>query len=389
MTVAGSVPQAARSGLVTLFTVQFRHDYYNAADGLCRDIVAVPTDDSAAFMKRIGISAVQQGDGFSVVIPQTRVPAMIDAIAQDYGLGAAGGGYWSRLTFLLLLNNDGFVGITAWPIDTSPTRQAFFADNIDVGRKKTGFQLGGADGLGADALRPTTNGTIALPPIVSGTVTVFDISGQPVATVDTDRDMPATLSFAGLPYDRYTIEAMPAAAYAGPPEVVYVPPAPCAMGMIDLLLARPDATTGLPSAFPLSALPASPPPGLAARPIVPKTVRLIAQFAARETYWQYYVVPQFAGGLHDDLTITGKGTKFRKSADLLPNGDAAVLFSAISPLPLRQRPTHAFALGGRRLASNGGTNDINIAALPVAPAMPVWPAANDPLAGTSEIFVYV
>lgn len=61
----------------TLFSVRFRHDYYNATDDRCRDLVAVPTEDCAALMAQIGIIQVNQDAGFSIVVPQSRVGAPV------------------------------------------------------------------------------------------------------------------------------------------------------------------------------------------------------------------------------------------------------------------------------------------------------------------------
>lgn len=389
---ARSGSAGTRSGAVpvlTLFSVQFRHDYYNATNGLCRDLVAVPTSDCAALMARIGILQVNQDAGFSIVVPQSRVPAMMQTIVQDYSADPQGSGFWTRLRFLLRLTNDAFVGVTDWPIDTSPTRQALFIDNLSVREAHDGLHLG-MPGLGTAALLPVTNGTITLPAGVAGTVTARDLSGAPVASAQTSTTQPVVLSLAGLPNDRYTIAGMPADAYTGPNELAYVPAAPLAAGMIDLLLTQPDATSGDPAAFPVPTPPAPPPPDYAQRPVTITPVALIAQFRARQTYWHYFVIPHATrGAFSDTLEISGNGTEFDTSKEQLPNGDVAVLFSGITPLPMRQRSPHRFRLSGQRTSPDGGEADISVDPLPCAAASPVWPAAEQPLAGTSEIYVYV
>jgi hypothetical protein len=377
--------------MMTLFTVQFRHDFYNAANGKCADFAVVPSDESAALMTRLGMQYRDQGDGFSVYIPQSRIPAMMDMIVANYCPDAAGRGYWTRLTFFMILKNTDFVGITALPIDTSPTAQNLYASNLKIAKGPAGLSLGGGSGLGAAALRPITNGRVALPARGSGVVTAFDIAGKPVASVDVKQGTPTTLSLAGLPEGLYTIAGSPRAAYGGPAPIAYVPASPLTSGMIDLLLTQPNSATGIPEAFPIATPPAPPPAGYVAPATVPQTVNLIAQFAARETYWHYYVVPQSSrGAFTDDLAIAGKDMQFLKSTDVLPNGDTAVLFSATSPLPMRQRAPYRFSLTGQRRGSNGSRDTITVDHLPGAPAAPVWPAAaGDPLTGDSEIYVYV
>lgn len=373
----------------TLFSVRFRHDYYNATDDRCRDLVAVPTDDCAALMAQIGIIQVNQDAGFSIVVPQSRVGALVNAIVQGYCASGPGQGFWTRLRFLLVSTNENFVGITDWPIDTSPTRQALFTDNLAVHEQPDGLSLGD-HGLGAAALLPVTGGTISLPAGPVGTVTALDLSGAPVASVQRSATVPVILSLAGLPNDRYTIIGTPPEAYTGPAQLAYVPPASLATGMIDLLLTQPTADTGDPAAFPVPMPPAPPPPDYAQHPVPITPVALIAQFRARKTFWRYFVVPHAArGAFTDTLAITGQGTAFGKSKAVLPNGDAAILFSAETPLAMRQRSPHRFRLSGERHSPDGGQADISVDPLPCAATSPVWPVTEQPLTGTSEIYVYI
>ena len=151
---------------------------------------------------------------------------------------------------------------------------------------------------------------------------------------------------------------------------------------------RPDY--GEASAFPVAPMPPPRPGAPASSPAV-AGVDLVLPFQPRETYWNYYICSQdraakFAPGLQ----ISGAGTTFAKSTEQLPNGDSAVLFAAKTPLPLQQVSQYRFQLSGQRHGANGSRDAVSIAWLPAAPAWPVWPApSGDPLAGSSEIYVYV
>lgn len=390
-TAKGAAQSAGIDRLITLFTLRFRHNYYNAADGRCPDLSVVPTDSCAALMAGLGIIYRDQGDGFSVYIPQSRVAAMMDAIVKGYCADTAGRGCWTRLTFLMLLRNSDFVGITALPIDTSPMTDNLYASNLQTSAGAGCLLLGTNGIVGAADLHPVTNGSLALQSRWAGTVTAYDISGKPVASVDLSAGVPATLSFAGLPYDLYTISGTPRGVYTGPSSLAYVPASPRTSGVIDLLLTQPDAGVGDPAAFPVAMPPSPPPPGYVAPFAMPTTVNLVVQFEARETYWRYYVVSQsLRGGFADNLAISGEGTKFRKSIDTLPNGDLAVLFSATTSLPMEQRSSYRFSLAGQRRGANGSSDTISVDRLPVAPIAPVWPhKGGGALAGSSEIYVYV
>ena len=121
-----------------------------------------------------------------------------------------------------------------------------------------------------------------------------------------------------------------------------------------------------------------------------QSVVLTLPFQARETYWNYYICSHDrAGGFSPGLKISGTGTTFAKSTEQLPNGDSAVLFAAADALPLRQLSPYRFQLSGKRQGSNGGRDSIALPWLPAAAASPVWPATGEPLAGRSEIYVYV
>jgi hypothetical protein len=384
-TPAGSRAAPARAqgdSLITLFSVQFRHSYYNASDDRCPDFCVAPTADCAVLMTSLGMIFKDQGVGFSVVIPRSRVGAMAHTIAQDFCNKAEGYGFWTRLSFLLLLKNPQFLGITALPIDAVPTEVNLFASNLQTTQSADGLVLGTGSALGPEALYPVAGPALPLPAAATGLVIVRDISGAPVCS--TDASSPAPPSLAGQPFDYYTISIGGAQA-AQPLAVLYAPKAAQTMGLLDLLLTQPTAETGDPKAFPV------PPPSSGANADAPRTVELILNFNARSTFLNYYIVSQSPSGpFSDTLEITGVGTTFQQSQVQLCDGQPAVLFKAHMPLPLRQRPSHTFKLSGQRQGPSGGRDDICVDCLPTAPATPVWPAASgDALTGRSEIYVYV
>jgi hypothetical protein len=372
-------PQTAPGdSLITLFSVQFRHSYYNASDDRCPDFRVAPTPDCAALMGRLGMIFRDQGVGFSVVIPGSRVGAMSHAIAADFCSAAEGHGYWTRLSFLLLLQNPQFLGVTALPIDTVPTRVNLFASNLQTTASALGLVLGTGPAAGPETLYPIT-GPNPPAPASAGPVTVRDISGATVCASDAGQP----LSLAGQPFGFYTVSGK-ARGRSKTLEILYTPGSARTMGLLDLVLTQPTPETGDPKAFP------APAPGAVTQ--APQTVNLILNFDARSTYLNYYVVSPAPRELFSEtLQISGAGTTFRQSQVALCDGQPAVLFAAETPLPLGQGPNYSFKLSGQRRGSNGGRDDVSVDHLPIAPATPVWPPppSGKALTGLSEIYVYV
>ena len=382
-----STSKAALPGTVVLFTVQIRHSFYNLQDKRCPDFTVVPTPDCAGLANRLGIFIQVAADGFRVCAPQSRIPAITDAIRR----GATGGqGCWTRLTYCLVLRNPAFYGFTALPLETSPTSQGLYASNLQTTTVRGDLLFGGRNGLGAGALVPVTGATLSFQAPAGTTVTASDIAGQPVRSVTVAAGQPSELSLSGLPCDVYTITADPADAYAGPSRVLYTPARPLSAGLMDLLLAQPEDGAGSPAAFPFGPLPDAA-ADRATPTVQPVTITL--SFEARRTIWKYYVVALSPNGRRaGDLSITGEGATFKQASApvTLPNGETATLFQSTGTLELRQGSPFRFALSGQSQGSDGSRDRVSINPLPVAPAHPVWPASTgNGLSGTSEIFVYV
>lgn len=363
---------------LNVFTVQFLHAYYNADDDRCQDFRVVPTPACAAWMKQQGLMFRDRGNGFSVDIPSPRLPGLIRTVGNRSN---SGNSEPTPLDFILLLRNPDFIGITAVPITTLPTRQNFCVSNLSTSASKTGLSLGGdADGVTTEDWYPLTGSTLSVIGRRKGTLTVTNMAGAPIspnATVELQAGQPATVDLSASPYGLYAIKATPKTAYAGPPFVLFMPSKPMTCGLISLFLGQP-AGQGDARAFPLQEQ------GL-------KGVNLQLKFAARQTCWHYYVVSQSGkSAFMDDLNITGTGVKFTRSPARLPSGEHAALFTADTSVPMRQRSPHRFSLSGHRLGVDGGRGSVSVNPLPTACASPVWPSADgDVMSGTSEIYVYV
>ena len=60
-------PQDPQDRYKPLFSVTFRHNYYNRNEGLCPDFAVTPTPSSAALMASLGLLFRDDGTGFSVL----------------------------------------------------------------------------------------------------------------------------------------------------------------------------------------------------------------------------------------------------------------------------------------------------------------------------------
>lgn len=377
------------SHYVPLFNVTFRHGYYNAAGGACRDFQVFPTPSCAQLMASLGMIFRDLGSGFSVQINQASIPAMIAYLAQNYSAASPGSGYWTRLSFALVSTNPGFVGITKLPITTNTLSQNLYAANLDAVANGTHLMLSG--GATGPTLFPVTGAGLTVATPAGCVATLLDISGAPVPVASTTGNGATRFAMGSLPYGLYMVQFDGGgAAVPAPQQYLYTPRQPPSFGLIDLLLTQPIAGDGPSAAFPVASMP---PPASGVSPPAPavQAVDLTLAFEPRKTYWQYYIcshdkAAHFGAGLQ----ITGKGTTFAKSTAQLPNGDSAVLFSAKQPLPLQQLSEYRFELSGQRKGAGGGRDDISVDPLPASPANPVWPGpTGEPLAGMSEIYVYV
>jgi hypothetical protein len=392
---AASTAPAGATTWVPLFNVQFYHNYYNASNNACHDFTVTPTPDCAQLMASLGMLFKDLGAGFSVLIDQARIPAMIAYLGLHYAAAQTGAGYWTKLSFVLVTNNPNFLDITLLPITTNPMAQGIYTSNLET-RVTSGLMLLGGTSGAAAALYPITGAGLSVATPQGATATLRDISGAAVPVATTPSGTVTRFALGSLPFGQYSVTfadesgtAVPATKGA-PTTWLYVPVSPPSFCLLDLLLTQPTPSDGDPAAFPVA--PMTPPQSGAPAPDPSLTpVTLVLPFRSRKTYWNYYICSQdrkakFAPGLQ----ITGTGTTFTKSVEQLPNGDPALLFAARTPLPLQQVSKYRFQLSGQRNGTNGSRDEISIDWLPAAAATPVWPLpSGDQLAGSSEIYVYV
>lgn len=406
-------PRDAGGRYERLFSVAITHTYYTQSQGRCSDFRIVPTPAASEVMGTLGLLFRDEGAGFSILSKRAKLPGLLAWLRRQAQEGSAGPEYWSRLTFLLVIDNPAFVGVTALPTDTKPTRVNLYGSNrtahVDTDPAVSGDTaaiLPPGRFMGADALRPVTGSTLAVDlPASAVKVFVTDISGAVVLPTSADKPVvlfdggpngskQVTLDLSDLPYDLYTINVQDAAGQpVGSPfyprDVVYVPGNPIPMVLLDVLFTQP--TPDSEGVYPI--------PSLFNGKPQPESCGGIAYrlpFDARSTYWNYYVVLQRPGQLGslaigDVPGAPPSGVAFQRDPEpeLLPNGSLAVKFSADGALPLRQNSPIRLQLTGR-WHDQSGDHPIQVSPLAVAPPTPVWPGpAREPLSGTSEMFVFV
>lgn len=398
-----------------LLNVIFTHNYYTQGDGLCADFSVVPTETTSQLMASLGLVLKNESAGFSVLYQPDNLDNLISYLRREAQDVEAQTGFWTRMTFLLLLTNPEFVGVTALPIQTKQSLVNLFGCNLQA-HERDGAVTGPAPAadrsvamlapgryMGGEALRDIVGSEVNLVvPPETRRVFVTDLSGQVVipepgadevaifdgATPDAPKRV--WLDFTPLPNDYYTIaleaeggEPIDGSVY--PREILYVPQNGGSMVLLDLLFTKPERNSG--GLYPI-------PPLFDGDPRPPECGRLTYQLAfdARQTYWQYYVVSQVPGSRLQGMEISGSDATFEAEPDpvRLPDGSFATLFTTRDLLPLREKSALRFRLEGRRRDANGHENAIFVTRLPVAPATPVWPGpAGESATGTSEMFVYV
>lgn len=382
-----------------LFSVTITHNYYNRQKGLCADFRVVPTAATSRIMASLGLVFKDEGNGFSVFYMPEQVHGIGTYLLREATDPKGRTGFWSRLTFQMELINPQFVGVTPLPIDTTQALKNLYGCNMQAHGEALSPILPKGEFMGAESLHDRVGAevSLALPP-EARRVTATDISGAVVIPPPGQKDVPivqsvpfnyATLDFATLPYGLYKIHLYddhgPIGAPDYPRPVLYVPLDTATMGLLDMLLTQPTPDT--PGLYPI-------PPMFKVDPDEQDCGRVAYRlpFDARSTYWQYFVVSQVPGQLKALKIEDGAGTDetFEQQGQVtLPDGSTAIPFISQEPLPLRDRSPQRFRLSGTRCDPGHRENSIAVARLPVAPAAPVWPAKDQPIAGTSEMFVYV
>lgn len=394
-----------------LLTVTFTHNYYTQSDGLCVDFSVIPSEATSQLMASLGLAFKNEAAGFAVFFQPVKLDNLISYLRRNAQDSVTPSGFWSRMTFLLLLTNPEFVGITALPIETKLSQVNLFGCNLYAHRRENAAQadlddvalLTPGSYMGGEALRQLVGAEVnLLVPAETRQVVVTDLSGAVVISspsangvtifegISSDDPKRATLDFSSLSHDVYTISiedkgGKPIDAPGYPREVLYVPGDGTSIALLDLLFTQPEPDSG--GIYPIPSLFDSVP-----RPGECGNLAYQLAFEARRTYWHYYVVPQIPGSHLQDLEIVGPGASFAAHPQpvRLPDGSLATLLTADTALPLRQKSGQQFNLNGVRHDPGGHKNPISLTRLPVAPAAPVWPGPTDDSAtGRSEMFLYV
>ncbi|GAB3126404.1 hypothetical protein [Novispirillum itersonii] len=367
-----------------LFTVRFRHDYYNGNERRCPDFQVMATPSTVTVLKTIGLAVQDFGTGFSISCPAGLLPSLIAYIERVRKVGE-----WPRLSFALVCTNPAFVGITELPLSFNPARENLYFTNrqahqehglkdLQPGRRVTAASIKG--------VLPQTIDVKASPDLIE--VQALDIAGQAVVTAPGPAypsSPPGTggtggtvsVDFIGQAEGLYQLcSTYDTGLIRTGPWKLRTIASPLPMCFLDLLLCPP--TPGAAGMYPITR---------DGDQVAVTPLDLELKFAARRSWWVYYVVPQGRGGGLSALQITGTGASFQQASPvILPTGDCAIPFWSDRRLPLSQQPEQRFQLSGQRDGPFFVGSDVSVTSLPLAPPAPVWPGQNGPV---SEIYVYV
>jgi hypothetical protein len=374
-----------------LMQVSIRHSYYNKEHDDCPDFSIYPTASSVALMKNIGLLFREEGTGFSILYDVRRKDIFLNYLRRQAAMRNPAS-CWVRLSFVLSLDNPYFVNFTNIPIDLNPATRNFYITNQEAQR---------LDGEVVFDFDPSTfDQTLPVVPVqVQETVSkeiemvqVRDISGdvvlckprcvqkgllelkQPSAITcdDVENFHPPNplsppewrctetiyLDFSRLSEDKYSIEQVP---YLSSPDavvssdVLYTAAYPMPLCFIDLLFTDPTGADS--DIYPVR--------NLFSIDAEIETVNYVLKFEARETFWNYYIVPP-ANETILDLKIEGEPPiRFAGPCCVfLPNGTQAYRFVSTKALPFRQQSKFHFQLTGE--PSTTSQKGVLIDRLPVA-----------------------
>lgn len=407
-----------------LMQVLFVHNYYNLSQDRCPDFIAVPTTASAVLMKSLGLLFKDEGIGFSVLYNVNRKDDLIRYLQRQADrFSPPGSGPWTRLSFVLLLQNPYFVNFTDIPITTDPAVESFYFSNQQA-HGADPILLNPGTKVAGNQLYPTigTQYSVAVNPQESSVVKVRDISGevvicQPVhvpvginpqrtSCADVAKYMvehpgsQATfprevihLDFAGLPEGKYLIQQYSAGSRAsliGETTVLFTVSSGAPLCFVDLLFANPQSAGG--GIYPVQNLDSAP-------VIVSTSYEL--RFDRRSTVWNYFVVPMPQDKTLENIqihTVSPSGPE-APSFELrgprqLPNGQWAEEFVSDRNIPLQEQSEYNFQLRGS-FQSEDSPNAIPLVdRLPVASNQQLnlqEPDTSPPDQGAicSPIYVYV
>jgi hypothetical protein len=385
-----------------LMQVSIRHNYYNRGNGECPDFNIYPTARSAALMQNLGLLFKDEGTGFSILYDAHREDVLFRYLRrQEWPEGTQH--CWTRLSFVLSLNNPYFLNFTELPIGLNTGNQNFYFTSQNA-RRQPGGEIILNPGAEQELL---TRIPVQFGVVVSNVVKEIEVQdiaqvyeqsrdtvicrprcvpvdllnkGRNLASItceeakrckglhepksDIDPICQCTnkiyLDFSTLPEDKYTIKQVryPAPLPAPPDQpVLYTESYPMPFCFIDLFFTSPTGVK--PKLFPVQNLFGP------EKDWKIETVNYELKFERRLTYWNYFIVPQ-SGETLENLRIEGEaGIQFNGPCRVyLPNGMKAYRFVSKKPLPFMQQSPYRFRLTGE--IGLTAQNSILMSRLPVA-----------------------
>ncbi len=384
-----------------LMQVTIRHSFYNRSNPAeaCPDFTISPTAASAVLMNQLGLLFKDEGTSFSILFDKMREALVLDYLRRQKDLNDAGQ-CWTRLSFVLALKNPYFVNFTALPISLNPASQNFYLTNQQARRKLNGEvrlawggsgsllpvvpvnfpapQLGGVDWsdvqevrvhdisdevvlckprcVPKDLLDPNDPSVDSKHPSTPKGLAAITCEDAEKCQGPNDPDCTCAetlyLDFSQLPEGKYTIDEVTfsgthSGADAG--AVLYTTSYPTPLYFLDLLFTSPSGENA--DLYPIRNLGA-----VEGDETIVELISYELKFEARETFWNYYVVPP-PGETLQNLEIEGEPMDFAGPwAVNLPNGTPAYRFVSKKPLPFRQQSPFRFRLQGElKLTSSFGT----------------------------------
>jgi hypothetical protein len=340
--------------------------------------------------------------GFSVLYDVRNAKGLCSYL-RAHGVPPDGGAmeqFWTRLSFVLSLDNPYFVNFTDIPIGTNPYEENFYFTNQQAHRSDGEVVLNMGERVDARALLPVEGPEVRVPtPANVERVVVRDIAGFPVIEMPRCVQLPGSpptevcspyvfLDFRTLPEDKYVVDYETVSRV--PPmlsrPILYTVAELNPLCFIDLLFSKP--TEGVEGIYPIDLF--APEPADSIEP-----VRYALRFKARSTYWRYYIVPEPQREALEGLAIETMGERlpvpFSGPVQVrIANGERAYRFVSDVRLLLQQRSSYRFQLNGW-VQRGLPTGDPLIASMPVAGNKQVLPEGgkDNPELNYSDIYVYV
>jgi hypothetical protein len=364
-----AVPGAPRKLFYELLArVSVRHEYYAATGFACRDFTMRPTRHTAALLKGLGLLFREEDDGFSVLYNGLQRETLLEYV-RGKARSSDDARPWGRLCFVLSLRNPWFVNFTELPLNTATACLNFYLTNrfAHVDDDRGAVLLSAGDEVSTRDLVPVT-GEVLIESVDPGVaeVRVQSVSGREVLCAlrcapagetppapRRGKDAPAAdctdrmyFDLSSLPEGKYTVQRVMADGATQSRGFLYTAAHPVPLGLVELLLASPGGSGGV---YPVRDL------GAESNPV---PVQYEIFFAARRTWWNYYVLAQPPRGERGELRIRQRRSPGEPRVTFLgpcpvqlAGGRAAWRFVSRQAVALARRPTLHLQLVWRREGS--------------------------------------